>query len=164
MTQAQADIIPEVEVDPKGGGAEGFLEYPILLRRVVQLPPHWLVDRRRDHGDDKLEVNGSIGACPFRAADPSPFFKQSRSRGRDGPFGPPPARIRAGGTTARGSCLVQDVSTLAINVLDDKNGQIKGKAVAKAQARYLAGWRSGRSFRWIDRPTAKPPDDLVRMI
>jgi len=33
--------------------------------------------------------------------------------------------------------VVQDVSTLAIKILDDKNGQVKGKAVAKALARYL---------------------------
>jgi hypothetical protein len=46
-------------------------------------------------------------------------------------------RVEAAGAPARLD-VVQDVSTLAINVLDDKNGQIKGKAVAKALARYLA--------------------------
>lgn len=34
--------------------------------------------------------------------------------------------------------LAHDVSTLAINVLNDKNDQIKGRAVAKAMVRYAA--------------------------
>jgi uncharacterized protein len=45
-------------------------------------------------------------------------------------------RVDTAGTPAQVD-VVHEVSTLAINVLDDKNGQVKGKAVAKALARYL---------------------------
>jgi hypothetical protein len=62
-------------------------------------------------GNLSIPNRGSINVCEDsawdrrsgQAADPKSSIKWSR--GRDGPFGPPPAQIRTCGTTAYGSYL-----------------------------------------------------------
>ncbi|HJX63165.1 MAG TPA: hypothetical protein VJ860_04355 [Polyangia bacterium] len=64
-------------------GPECPLQDPILLQRVVQPWPHPLVDRRREHGDDKLERQRQHRSQPARldlpiqAANPREFMRES---------------------------------------------------------------------------------------
>ena len=55
-----------------------------------------------------LDVGGAARQTDSPRADPTRqdlSIRDSDSRGRDGPFGPPPAQIRTSGITASGSCL-----------------------------------------------------------
>jgi hypothetical protein len=56
-----------------GGGPEGLLHHLNFLQRIVQLPLRPLIDRRRDHGDEKLKRQRQhwSPSCPFRPADSS---------------------------------------------------------------------------------------------
>jgi hypothetical protein len=81
--KGQATSLGRGESNPlfAGGGAEGFLGDPILLRRVVQLSPHPLADRRRDHGDDKLEGSDNLPVQGCRSK--LPIFANLWENSRD---------------------------------------------------------------------------------
>ena len=69
------------------------------LLSVVLEPSEPLVDRP---ASDAVEQGADLVVSQLEA----PSFQGGASRrGRDGPLGPPPAQIPAGGTTAVGSCL-----------------------------------------------------------
>jgi len=120
------------------GYAEAVEKYEPLFGHDPAADPAWW------EGKGRLVVVAALGEVAHKESekwlipDPQfdvinvtyPVFRRGRSMAKT-------ASVRVGGAKAE-TAKAHDLSTLAIVTLDDKNGQVKARAVAKAVARYAA--------------------------